>query len=54
MAPGHLNAADVARAAGLAHAPTPEQASVIEAPLQPMLVVAGAGSGKTETPGRMV
>ncbi len=49
MAPGHLNAADVARAAGLAHAPTPEQASVIEAPLQPMLVVAGAGSGKTET-----
>src|SRR5690606_18609685 len=30
-------------------APTPEQIAVIEAPLQPMLVVAGAGSGKTET-----
>ncbi|WP_156252388.1 ATP-dependent DNA helicase [Pseudactinotalea terrae] len=29
--------------------PTPEQAAVIEAPLSPMLVVAGAGSGKTAT-----
>ena len=29
--------------------PTPEQVAVIEAPLQPGLVVAGAGSGKTET-----
>lgn len=29
--------------------PTPEQQAVIEAPLAPMLVVAGAGSGKTET-----
>ncbi len=29
--------------------PTPEQAAVIEAPLTPSLVVAGAGSGKTET-----
>lgn len=29
--------------------PTDEQTSVIEAPLAPMLVVAGAGSGKTET-----
>ena len=29
--------------------PTPEQAAVIEAPLSPVLVVAGAGSGKTET-----
>ncbi|GLY28484.1 ATP-dependent DNA helicase [Kineosporia sp. NBRC 101731] len=29
--------------------PTPEQVAVIEAPLEPMLVVAGAGSGKTET-----
>ena len=28
--------------------PTAEQTSVIEAPLAPMLVVAGAGSGKTE------
>ena len=29
--------------------PTPEQVAVIEAPLEPTLVVAGAGSGKTET-----
>lgn len=29
--------------------PTPEQTAVIEAPLEPMLVIAGAGSGKTET-----
>ncbi|MGA8112161.1 MAG: ATP-dependent helicase, partial [Actinocatenispora sp.] len=29
--------------------PTPEQAAVIAAPLGPLLVVAGAGSGKTET-----
>lgn len=29
--------------------PTPEQAAVIEAPLEPLLVVAGAGSGKTAT-----
>ncbi|MCT1558230.1 ATP-dependent helicase [Helcobacillus massiliensis] len=31
------------------HPPTAEQADVIQAPLQPLLVVAGAGSGKTET-----
>jgi DNA helicase-2/ATP-dependent DNA helicase PcrA len=30
-------------------APTDEQAAVIEAPMEPMLVIAGAGSGKTET-----
>ncbi|WP_420114850.1 UvrD-helicase domain-containing protein [Pseudactinotalea sp.] len=29
--------------------PTPEQTAVIEAPLEPILVVAGAGSGKTAT-----
>ncbi|MGH3546057.1 MAG: UvrD-helicase domain-containing protein, partial [Mycobacteriales bacterium] len=29
--------------------PTAEQAAIIGAPLQPLLVVAGAGSGKTET-----
>ena len=35
--------------------PTPEQAAVISAPLGPALVVAGAGSGKTETmAGRVV
>ena len=31
------------------HPPTAEQVAVIEAPLHPSLVVAGAGSGKTET-----
>jgi len=30
-------------------APTSQQASVISAPLEPLLVLAGAGSGKTET-----
>lgn len=35
--------------------PTPEQSAVIAAPLEPALVVAGAGSGKTETmSGRVV
>ncbi|MFZ1287210.1 MAG: ATP-dependent DNA helicase [Candidatus Phosphoribacter sp.] len=49
MSAGRLSAAEVAAASGLAHPPTDEQAAVIEAPLQPLLVVAGAGSGKTET-----
>ena len=31
------------------HQPTPEQVAVIEAPLEPAVVIAGAGSGKTET-----
>ncbi|MFC7406416.1 ATP-dependent helicase [Georgenia alba] len=42
------SAAQIADALGQ-HAPTPEQTRVIEAPLEPLLVVAGAGSGKTET-----
>ncbi len=42
-------ARELARALGQEHAPTPEQVAVIEAPLRPLLVVAGAGSGKTET-----
>ena len=29
--------------------PTPEQAAVISAPLGPLAVIAGAGSGKSET-----
>lgn len=29
--------------------PTPEQAAIISAPLEPAVVIAGAGSGKTET-----
>ncbi|MCE1179423.1 MAG: UvrD-helicase domain-containing protein [Micrococcales bacterium] len=46
-APRHT-ALDIAAALGQ-HPPTPEQRAVIEAPLEPLLVVAGAGSGKTET-----
>ncbi|MGA8048348.1 MAG: ATP-dependent DNA helicase [Dermatophilaceae bacterium] len=44
-----LSAVELARALGQPHDPTAEQAAVIEAPLEPLLVVAGAGSGKTET-----
>lgn len=42
------SANDIATALGM-HTPTDEQRAVIEAPLAPLLVVAGAGSGKTET-----
>src|SRR4051812_49731498 len=35
--------------------PTPQQIEIIAAPVEPLLVVAGAGSGKTETmAGRVV
>jgi DNA helicase-2/ATP-dependent DNA helicase PcrA len=44
----HWSATDLATALGQP-APTPEQIAVIEAPLRSLLVVAGAGSGKTET-----
>jgi DNA helicase-2/ATP-dependent DNA helicase PcrA len=43
-----ISAAQIATELGLPR-PTDEQAAVVEAPLEPMLVVAGAGSGKTET-----
>ncbi len=42
------SALDIARALGMPP-PTAEQAAVIEAGPRPLLVVAGAGSGKTET-----
>ncbi len=43
-----ISPAELARRLGLPE-PTPEQAAVIQAPLGPMAVVAGAGSGKSET-----
>lgn len=43
-----FSASEIATALGQ-HQPTEEQRAVIEAPLAPLLVVAGAGSGKTET-----
>ncbi|MDQ0725974.1 ATP-dependent DNA helicase [Microbacterium sp. W4I20] len=51
---GALSAVDIATALGQP-SPTPAQQQVIEAPPVPALVVAGAGSGKTETmSGRVV
>lgn len=43
-----IGATELAERLGLLP-PTPQQVAVIEAPLSPALVVAGAGSGKTET-----
>jgi DNA helicase-2/ATP-dependent DNA helicase PcrA len=43
-----IRAAEIARALELPP-PTPQQVAVIEAELAPALVIAGAGSGKTET-----
>ena len=43
-----ISATSLAAALGLP-TPTAEQAAVIEGPIEPMLVVAGAGAGKTET-----
>ncbi|HEY1486674.1 MAG TPA: UvrD-helicase domain-containing protein, partial [Micromonosporaceae bacterium] len=41
--------AEIADLLGLRARPTPEQAAIIAAPVAPLLVVAGAGAGKTET-----
>ena len=43
-----LTASGIAHLLGQ-HTPTEEQVAIIEGPLEPLLVVAGAGSGKTET-----
>jgi DNA helicase-2/ATP-dependent DNA helicase PcrA len=48
--PQLLTPAEVAVRCGLSYAPSPEQAGVVQAPVdRPLVVVAGAGSGKTET-----
>ncbi len=44
-----IGAIELSKRLGLPHPPTDEQAAVIEAPLAPAVVIAGAGSGKTET-----
>ncbi|WP_255464863.1 ATP-dependent DNA helicase [Dermacoccus sp. PAMC28757] len=44
----YVSADEIADALGR-YRHTPEQKAVIEAPLEPLLVVAGAGSGKTDT-----
>ncbi|MDT4936778.1 MAG: ATP-dependent helicase UvrD/PcrA, partial [Pseudonocardiales bacterium] len=44
-----ITAAALSRMLGLANEPTREQARVIESALEPAVVIAGAGSGKTET-----
>ncbi|MEP6851477.1 MAG: ATP-dependent DNA helicase [bacterium] len=46
--PARISARDLARSIGLPP-PTEEQAAVVEAPMAPAVVIAGAGSGKTET-----
>lgn len=40
---------ELSEALGEEFPPTPQQAQIISAPLEPMLVIAGAGSGKTKT-----
>jgi DNA helicase II / ATP-dependent DNA helicase PcrA len=44
-----IGAVELSKRLGLEYPPTDEQAAVIEAPLGPAVVIAGAGSGKTET-----
>src|SRR3954451_16627304 len=44
-----ITAVELSKQLGLEYPPTDEQAAVIEAPLGPTVVIAGAGSGKTET-----
>jgi DNA helicase-2/ATP-dependent DNA helicase PcrA len=45
---------ELAHRLGESHPPTPEQAVAVSAPLRPHVVVAGAGSGKTQTMGLRV
>ncbi|MGG5171159.1 ATP-dependent helicase [Pseudarthrobacter sp. J1738] len=47
--PVRFSPEELASLLGESHAPTAEQSAIISAPLEPMLVIAGAGSGKTAT-----
>ncbi|MCZ2823858.1 MULTISPECIES: ATP-dependent DNA helicase [unclassified Modestobacter] len=48
--PRLLTPSETAVRSGVGHSPSPEQAGVVAAPVdRPLVVVAGAGSGKTET-----
>jgi DNA helicase II / ATP-dependent DNA helicase PcrA len=49
MSSATIGAVELSKLLGAAHPPTDEQAAIIEAPLGPAVVIAGAGSGKTET-----
>jgi DNA helicase-2/ATP-dependent DNA helicase PcrA len=49
-----LSPAELSQRLGEPHPPTPEQTGAITAPLRPHVVVAGAGSGKTQTMGLRV
>ncbi len=49
-----LTPAELSRRLGEDHPPTDEQAGAVTAPLRPHVVVAGAGSGKTQTMGLRV
>jgi DNA helicase II / ATP-dependent DNA helicase PcrA len=49
-----LSPAEVSARIGERHPPTDEQAAAVAAPLRPHVVVAGAGSGKTQTMGLRV
>ncbi len=49
-----LSPAELSRRLGEAFPPTPEQTGAVTAPLRPHVVVAGAGSGKTQTMGLRV
>ena len=54
-APGReLSPVELAGRLGLDSMPTPEQAEAVSAPMRPHVVVAGAGSGKTQTMGLRV
>jgi len=48
LPPPRFSPAQLARLLGIDE-PTPEQSAVVSAPLAPMAVIAGAGSGKSET-----